>query len=116
MTTSPIAHPPATLEGWYALHQVFRLNRGRLQPRELDRMIKAAKSKLGGAHARSSISTSKRKAKGGPATGWTCFVSLIGSTSDLMVIHFRDTLDAVGQAQSAFAQTTLARSLDPVYA
>lgn len=48
--------------------------------------------------------------------GWSCFVSLIGSTSDLMVIHFRDTLDAVGLAQSALAQTTLARCLDPVYA
>ena len=33
-----------------------------------------------------------------------------------MVIHFRDTLDAVGLAQSALAQTALARSLDPVYA
>jgi chlorite dismutase len=33
-----------------------------------------------------------------------------------MVIHFRDTLDAIGLAQSALAQTTLARSLDPVYA
>ena len=116
MTTSAIAHPPATLEGWYALHQIFRISSGRPQPRELDRMIKAAKLKLGGASARSSASKSKRKTKGGPAKGWTCFVSLIGSTSDLMVIHFRDTLDAVGQAQSVLAQTTLARSLDPVYA
>jgi chlorite dismutase len=116
MTTSPIAHPPATLEGWYALHQIFRIDRKRVQPRELDRMIKAAKAKLGGTSTRSSASSSKRKAKGAPAAGWSCFVSLIGSTSDLMVIHFRDSLDAIGLAQNALAGTTLARSLDPVYA
>jgi chlorite dismutase len=116
MTTSPIAHPPATLEGWYALHQIFRIDRKRVQPRELDRMIKAAKAKLGDTSTRSSASSAKRKAKGAPAAGWSCFVSLIGSTSDLMVIHFRDTLDAIGLAQNALAGTTLARSLDPVYA
>ena len=115
MTTPAIAHPPATLEGWYALHQIFRLNRRRLQPRELDRLIKAAKAKLGGVSARSA-SKSSRKAKPESAQGWSCFVSLIGSTSDLMVIHFRDTLDAIGAAQSALAETTLARALDPVYA
>jgi chlorite dismutase len=79
-------------------------------------MIKAAKAKLGGASKRSSAGSSKGKAKGEPAAGWSCFVSLIGSTSDLMVIHFRETLDAVGRAQSAFAQTTLARAHEPVYA
>jgi shikimate 5-dehydrogenase len=33
-----------------------------------------------------------------------------------MVIHFRDSLDAIGAAQSMLARTTLARALDPVYA
>jgi peroxiredoxin len=116
MTTPPTAHPPATLEGWYALHQIFRAKRARVQPRELDRMIKAANARLGGASSRRSASAPKRKAKGEPAGGWSCFVSLIGSTSDLMVIHFRETLEGIGEAQSALAQTTLAGALDPVYA
>ncbi|HVS61502.1 MAG TPA: hydrogen peroxide-dependent heme synthase [Gemmatimonadaceae bacterium] len=116
MTTSAIAHPPATLEGWYALHQVFRINRERLEPRELDRMLKAATAELGGESKRSTASTSKRKRASEPAAGWSCFVALIGSTSDLMVIHFRDSLDAIGVAQAALARTTLARVLDPVYA
>jgi chlorite dismutase len=116
MTTPPIAHPPATLEGWYALHQIFRINKARPGARELNRMIKAATAELGGGRTRSTHSTPKRKPKVAPAAGWSCFVSLIGSTSDLMVIHFRDTLDAIGAAQSAFAETTLARTLDPVYA
>jgi chlorite dismutase len=79
-------------------------------------MIKGAKTILAGASTRSRASTSKRKAKGETAAGWSCFVSLIGSTSDLMVIHFRETLDSVGHAQSDLAQTTLARYLEPVYA
>src|ERR1700694_497800 len=115
MTTPPIAHPPATLEGWYALHQIFRM-KARHDPRELNRLVKAANAKLGGASARASASTSKRKAKSESAAGWSCFVSLIGSTSDLMVMHFRDTLDGIGAAQGALAQTGLAGALDPVYA
>jgi hydrogen peroxide-dependent heme synthase len=114
MTTPPIAHPPVTLEGWYALHQIFRIDKTRLAAPELKRMIKAASVKLGGGSTRPSAS--KRKAKSESAAGWSCFVSLIGSTSDLMVIHFRDTLDDIGAAQAALAQTTLARALDPVYA
>ena len=124
MTTPPIAHPPATLEGWYALHQIFRAKKAPVQPRELDRMIKAASAKLGGASPRRSASPSKSKRKGagrgngeaGSGPGWSCFVPLIGSTSDLMVIHFRETLDGIGEAQSALAQTTLVRAMDPVYA
>jgi chlorite dismutase len=116
MTTPPIAHPPATLEGWYALHQIFRMNKARLEPRELNRLIKGARTRLGGSPTRSSPAVAKRKAKGESTAGWSCFVSLIGSTSDLMVIHFRDTLDGIGAAQNALAQTALARALDPVYA
>jgi chlorite dismutase len=114
MTTPPIAHPPATLEGWYALHQIFRTDKARLAPPELQRMIKAASAKLGGGSTRPS--PSKRKAKDEPAAGWSCFVTLIGSTSDLMVIHFRETLDGIGAAQDTLARTTLARALEPVYA
>jgi chlorite dismutase len=116
MTTPLIAHPPATLEGWYALHQIFRVEKGRLEPREIARLIKTASAKLGAAPARSSASTSRRKPKEESEAGWSCFVSLIGSTSDLMVIHFRETLDGIGAAQNALAQTTLARALEPVYA
>lgn len=92
------------------------MNKARLEPRELNRLIKGANTRLGGTSSRSLGSKPRRKGKGESATGWSCFVSLIGSTSDLMVIHFRDTLDGIGAAQSALAQTALARAFDPVYA
>ena len=116
MTTTATAHPPATLEGWYALHQIFRINRASLEPRQLDRMVRAATAQLSAGQTRSTASKSKRKRASKPAAGWSCFVALIGSTSDLMVVHFRDSLDAIGMAQGALARTTLARVLDPVYA
>jgi peroxiredoxin len=114
MTTPSIAYPPATLEGWYALHQIFRMKKG-LAPRELNRLIKAASAKVGGS-SRASASKAKRKPKDESPAGWSCIVSLIGSTSDLMVIHFRETLDAIGAAQCSLAETALQRALDPVYA
>jgi hydrogen peroxide-dependent heme synthase len=40
---------------------------------------------------------------------------LIGSTSDVMIVHFRDSLLGIGAAQDAVAATALAKLLEPVY-
>lgn len=116
MTTPIAAHPPATLEGWYAMHEVFRINAAPVAPRELNRMVRSAGAKLRVKPARPTTSRSKEKGASATEGGWSCFVALIGSTSDLMVIHFRDSLDAIGAAQSALAATPLAGILEPVYA
>jgi peroxiredoxin len=113
MTTPAIAHPPETLEGWFALHQIFRFKKPKFDPDRVGRLvIKAAAAldpgKASGAKARTKKSRS--------APGWTCFARLIGSTSDLMVIHFRDSLDALGAAQDDLARTELAANLEPTYA
>lgn len=100
MTATPIAHPPETLEGWYALHQIFRIDRKNLDARgeALKRMGEAAITAL---------STDK--------PGWSSFVRLIGSTSDLLVIHFRESLDAIGEAQNVLADCELAAVLQPAH-
>ncbi len=79
-------------------------------------MLETARGKLGSPPARSVTSRSNRKRAAAPAAGWSCFVALIGSTADLMVIHFRASLDEIGAAQMTLAQTTLGRVLQPVYA
>src|SRR5215210_5432867 len=113
MTTPPIAHPPETLEGWFALHQIFRFRKSKIDADRLARMVKSADSALGpGGASRSKL----RNKKSNPSTGWTCFARLIGSTADVMVIHFRDSLDALGAAQDKLARTELAEKLEPVYA
>jgi hydrogen peroxide-dependent heme synthase len=113
MTTPLLAHPPATLEGWFSLHQIFRANRPGLKSRDLPRIARAAIAALHGSPS-ARRAKSKRPSVAKPA-GWSCIVKLIGSTSDLMVIHFRDSLDALGLAQDALAATELARAFQPTY-
>ena len=43
------------------------------------------------------------------------FVRVIGSEADIMVVHFRPTLDAIGDAQLALRSLPIARRLRPVY-
>src|SRR4051794_1886177 len=96
-SSSPRAHPPETLEGWYALHQVFTVDR-----------------------ASPFVATTQRVdatqlSPSTPGSGWTGVAQLIGSRADIMVIHFRPTLDEIGQAQEALRATPLMASLEPVY-
>jgi len=108
MTSPIIAHPPETLEGWYSLHQIFRFANGKPDAGLLLRTV-------AGLSGQSAGRSTKRKSS--PATasgsGWTCFVKLIGSTSDLMAIHFRDSLDAIGEAEQRVAKSPAAKSLVP---
>ena len=92
--TTNIAHPPETIEGWYALHQVYRST----SPEE--------------AHAKLSPSLSEEPASG---RGWTRWVRLIGSPADLMVIHFRPTLDDIALAQDASRHWIMTLGLQLVY-
>src|SRR5690349_2741770 len=74
-------HPPETLEGWYALHQVFTL------------------------HPNGSLPRVESTQPG--SEGWSVVVNLIGSKSDRMVIHFRSTLEAIQAAQITAAGAAL---------
>jgi chlorite dismutase len=94
-----VAHPPETVEGWYVLHQIYRLNRARLGTAEFAGGIGRAIDEL-------------RSPEEG---GWTAVFELIGSAADVLVIHFRPTLDAIGVAQRRLADEGLAGCLDPVY-
>src|SRR6185437_5637446 len=99
MNDTPKIHPPETLEGWYALHQIFAHPAG-LHPSEDE--------------LRNTAATLTRLAKpdGG---GWSCVARLIGSLSDTMFVHFRPTLDAIGEVQSALAKDPYIQRLVPTY-
>jgi peroxiredoxin len=86
---TPIAHPPETLEGWYALHQIYTCASS-LSDRD-DTLATVARGL-----AESSI------AKG---AGWSIVAQLIGSRADLMAVHFRPTLDEIGGAQDLVRQS-----------
>jgi chlorite dismutase len=104
-TDKPRAYPPETTEGWYAFHQILAWNRPArraIPVGELPSLLHRAVEKL--------------DAMAAPATGgWTAVVPLIGSRADVMLMHFRPTLDDIGDAQRALAQEALFDSLVPVY-
>lgn len=101
----PHAYPPETTEGWYAFHQVLAWNRPArraIPPGEQPSVLHRAVEKL--------------EAMAAPASGgWTAVVPLVGSRADVMLMHFRPTLEEIGAAQRALASEALFDVLDPVY-
>jgi len=84
------AYPPETLEGWYALHQIFH-------------------STPGGTARSAGL---KEALSCNPGEGWSACVRLIGSRSDWMLVHFRKTLDDISAVQSRLsAHPTLGQLL-----
>ncbi len=108
---APAAVPPETLEGWYALHQVFRVQRPALRRLRADERIDIRESAL---TILSAIVT-PTNAGDGTRSGWSAVVDLTGSVADVMVVHFRPTLDAIRAAQRQLACLVLWEYLEPVY-
>lgn len=95
------ALPPETLEGWYSLHQIFQVDRTAvraLPPNMLEEEREAV------AHALSELS---QPIEG----GWSVPVALTGSPADLMLVHFRPTLDSLHDAQHRLGSLRLMESL-----
>ncbi|HEX5437495.1 MAG TPA: hydrogen peroxide-dependent heme synthase [Gemmatimonadaceae bacterium] len=96
-----IAHPPETLEGWYALHQLFSIDRAALRARD-----------AAGADEQRDRFRAMLTALASPGEGgWSAPVRLIGSRADLLLMHFRPTLDALGAAQRCVAAEPAAEAL-----
>lgn len=97
---SPIAHPPETLEGWYALHQIYTC---------VTHEMEQGDTAVAAAHDIAPSLTSEA------GEGWSVSARLIGSVADLMVIHFRPTLDAIGEVQRAAAGPAIDAGLELRY-
>ncbi len=69
--------PPETLEGWYALHQVFTHDAG---------------SHVSRGDAR--IESTRPPTSTGD--GWSAYARLIGNDRDVLAVHLRPTLDEIG--------------------
>jgi hydrogen peroxide-dependent heme synthase len=90
----PGALPPATLEGWYALHQVFTVEWGALRGVSPEMKVALA----------SEASGLLERDTGGDG-GWSASFRLVGGGADLLVIHFRDTLEALSEAEAALRRS-----------
>jgi peroxiredoxin len=99
------AHPPETTEGWYVLHQVLAydrpLLRGLLSSQQVD--------------VRAEASAALDAVVSPNVDGWSAIVPLIGSRADVMLVHFRASLDDIGVAQRSVATLTLFDAMKPAY-
>jgi chlorite dismutase len=100
-----MAIPPETTEGWYALHQVFAW----------DRQARRTRSDSSLARLETDAIELLERLASPDDGGWTRVVQLIGSRGDVMLVHFRPTLDAIGDAQREVAALELFDLLTPVY-
>jgi peroxiredoxin len=100
-----LAHvsPALTLEGWYVHHQLFAIDRQAL------RALPASERADAAAHAVKALEALAEPAEG----GWSAPAVLVGSSADLMVLHFRPTLDDVGAAQRRVLNAPLSQALRP---
>jgi chlorite dismutase len=98
------AQPPETLEGWFALHQLYSLDREAIRglPPNRFRDIRC-----------SAVDTLRALARP-EGDGWSAAVSLIGSTADILLIHFRPTLDELATAQERVARMDIMEVLRPL--
>jgi chlorite dismutase len=98
------ALPPETLEGWYALHQLYTVDRPALRALTPD----AVRDVRCG--AADSLATTLRH----EGDGWSALVALAGSTANLLVMHFRPTLDDLRDVQRRVERLPVMDYLRPV--
>ena len=99
---SPLPATPLTLDGSFILHQMFRINWAAW--RGLDATNKTAILKRAAAHF-GMMEENKQHPTG--------LFSLLGHKGDLLIVHFRKTLDELNQAELAITQSDIYEYLEP---
>ena len=89
---------PETLEGWSVLHLLYRVRWDEA------RMLSQADCERIGTEARAALDSR--------GDGHTAFVQMLGHKADFMVIVFRRTFDALGQAQLNLSRSQLGGYLE----
>jgi hydrogen peroxide-dependent heme synthase len=100
------ALPPATLEGWYSLHQAFEIDfrsLGSLPRDEREELAQGAHRLFAGL------------AVPNGSEGWTGAYRLAGGGADVMLVHFRPTLDELSDVAITVKQSSLGPYLKLVY-
>jgi chlorite dismutase len=94
-----VAHPPATIEGWYASHHLFAF------PRDsggVESEFTAARETLA-------------EVASGPDGSWSLTARLVGSKAELMIMHFRPTLEELAAAEQRVRRDPFLGRLQPLY-
>ena len=111
-SSAPSVQPPVTLEGWYALHQVFAVDHHALRALPPDER-RAAAAAAADALERAALPAS---ASASVNAGWSAVVRLVNSLGDVLFVHLRPTVDALGDVRDELARLALHDCLRPVLA
>jgi hydrogen peroxide-dependent heme synthase len=99
---------PATLEGWYALHQVFSTDWSALRG-----LMRQHRAEIGEG-ARALWSTLAGGGEGAEG-GWSAAFRLVGGGGDWMFVHFRPTLEELADVQLRLRDSELGELLTLKY-
>lgn len=94
---------PETLEGWSALHLMYRIDWGRL----------GALSPADRQQLADELTAALAATVSSPEDGATALVQLLGHKGDLMIIAFRRSFDELGRTELAISRTSLQGYLTP---
>lgn len=100
-----MAEVPGTLEGWYVLHDYRRIDWPRWK------MLEAGEQASILEEAGSFLTTAEQV--GDSPEGNSAVYSILGHKADLLMLHLRPTLDALGAIERAFANTRIADYTSP---
>lgn len=100
---------PLTLEGAYVLHQMFRIRRAAWRDLDDSRREQIAEEAV------PVLSAMERGRSDNGHPNQSAVYSLVGHKGDLMVLHFRDSLEEVHCAELALARLAMADYLEPVH-
>ncbi|HEX6910797.1 MAG TPA: hydrogen peroxide-dependent heme synthase [Longimicrobium sp.] len=95
---------PATLEGWYALHQVFSTDWPALRG-----LMRAHRMEVG--EAARDLWTGLAPGGEGAEAGWSAAFRLVGGGGDWMFVHFRRTLEELADVQLRLRDSVLGELL-----
>jgi hydrogen peroxide-dependent heme synthase len=96
---------PATLEGWYSLHQMCAVDFRAVRALDAaDRIVLAREA------AELLVTLAAPGAR-----GWSRVYQLVGGGADLMFVHFRETLDELAQVQLQLRRSQLGSLLRVAY-
>lgn len=94
---------PATAEGWYALHQAFQVGRDTPYGEPSAERFADLQQELEDVLA------------SGEGEGWSALFRLVGGGADLLLLHFRPTLESLAEVELRLARSAAARFLLPAW-
>ena len=100
---------PLTLDGWYILHQFFNL-----VPPDLDHGHEHGDDDAGDRRERAeALARRMGEWEDLGEEGWSALYRIVGGGTDYMVVHFRPTLEALGEAERELRTSEAGADLVP---